>query len=1114
MFLVRYLLAGILLLALAVSASAERVALVVGNSGYTHISELVNPKNDAELIAATLQERGFELIGGGAQLDLDKLQFDRAVRDFGRAAIGADVALFYFAGHGVQLRGSNFLVPVDANPTREADVDFEMVDSRIVLRQMSGAGSKLNLIILDACRNNPFAGRGLRSAAAGLAQMQAPEGTLISFATQPGNVALDGTGGNSPYSRALADAMKRPGLSIFRLFNEVGLAVATDTGGQQQPWVSLSPIKGDFYFNSPDQAEEPQTGALAALQARLKELEDRLTSSGDQQEQQASLPQAVEPQPVEPEAGIAVQPATRSEPGEWRVVGQDTHSLSIESIAVSPDWKLAVTSGNDEKIKIWGIETGRLLRTINGHTDDIDSVDISRDGRHIVSGSDDDTARIWDIATGEELHRFEGDDFRAVRYSPDGKYLALGETQKITLLDAKTYEPVTSFRGHDDYSVVSILRFSRDGTRLASGGADDKVLIWSIPEFRAHATIPVGEDQDDFVFLDNRNKLLVGTEEGLAIWKVGDSYAQAQAEIEYGVDAVGFDGNTGRILTADDVGGLFVHDAELENGREVTDSYKFVLEAGGDRLLKSSSTQLELVDFSDPDNSSLIRSFGYRVEHTHVIIPVLGNPNRVFKTDYDGVIEVDLLSGDITKRYVSGETTDISREILAQSEGGRWILSYWASDYDIWEVDGTYVGEFEDYDSIPDTIDIAPDGSAILAGGYDEGVVRRLSQGSANTLHKGEEDVELLRFTDNGRKILMALEGGKIQIRNASNRAVEKEIDLPGDSYYTYHYDRENSLIYSLDPGTTYDDGLYHHSFHVFDADTLEYLSGTKVSAQEDDAWASSMIPLPSLGKVATGHHDGNIRIWDLSTGRLEHEMRGHGGLVSSIVHPGGNHIVTAADDGMRLWNVAEGRQVARYVFFRDGQSIMIDQEGRFSGTRSAPQYVALARSLENKPLDPATMREKHVEDGLLDSTIFDDAGSGRSLGASMREAVIEQIANRSAEYLALEETERTGDLQTALQGYLELARNGDANALARLLANSGSLSTDAREFADIIGKGLQSGDYRIVLQVKREIAGWSPDLRSAMQNLLKSAGNYDGPIDGIFGPQSLAAIDSYSELD
>jgi Caspase domain/VHL beta domain len=234
------------------SGGEKRVALVVGMSGYQYIPALDNPRNDARLMAETLRGLGFELVGGAAQLDLDKPGFDKAVQDFGQMlASGADVALFYYAGHGLQIRGTNWLVPISANATREADADFQMVDANLVLRQMEAAGTRLNLMILDACRNNPFSGRGMRAAGGGLAQMQAPEGTLISYATQPGNVAMDGMDGNSPYTKALAQTLRRPGVGVFEAFNDVGLQVKRATGGSQQPWVSSSPIEGTFYFAGP-----------------------------------------------------------------------------------------------------------------------------------------------------------------------------------------------------------------------------------------------------------------------------------------------------------------------------------------------------------------------------------------------------------------------------------------------------------------------------------------------------------------------------------------------------------------------------------------------------------------------------------------------------------------------------------------------------------------------------------------------------------------------------------------------------------------------------------------------------------------------------------------------
>src|ERR1019366_4341467 len=252
-----------------VPAFAEkRIALVVGNSAYQNITRLENPRNDATLMAETLSGLGFTLIGGRAQLDLDKAALDTNVQNFGRQVQGADVALFYYAGHGVQVSGSNYLVPVSANPTREADVDFQMFNVNLVLRQMQGSGTRLNMVILDACRNNPFGARGLRASDGGLAQMRAPEGTLISYATQPGSVAQDGSDGHSPYTKALATTIKQVGLDIFQTFNQVGLTVKRETGGSQQPWVSSSPIDGSLYFVAPT-AAGPQIAIAPPPQQEL-----------------------------------------------------------------------------------------------------------------------------------------------------------------------------------------------------------------------------------------------------------------------------------------------------------------------------------------------------------------------------------------------------------------------------------------------------------------------------------------------------------------------------------------------------------------------------------------------------------------------------------------------------------------------------------------------------------------------------------------------------------------------------------------------------------------------------------------------------------------------------
>jgi uncharacterized caspase-like protein len=210
------------------------------------------------MMAKTLQGLGFTLVGGGAQIDLDKPAFEHALQDFGDQLHAASIGLFYYAGDGMQVRGKNYLVPILADPVKESDVDFQLIDAEVVLHVMQDGGARLNILVLDACRNNPFAGAGLRGTNGGLVQMQAPEGTLISYASQPGTVASEGSGTESPFTDALAQAMREPGLNVFRVFNEVGLIVKKKTNGEQEPWISSSPIEGEFYFaGQPTSASTP-----------------------------------------------------------------------------------------------------------------------------------------------------------------------------------------------------------------------------------------------------------------------------------------------------------------------------------------------------------------------------------------------------------------------------------------------------------------------------------------------------------------------------------------------------------------------------------------------------------------------------------------------------------------------------------------------------------------------------------------------------------------------------------------------------------------------------------------------------------------------------------------
>ena len=243
------LLAVILVLGSLPAGAEKRVALVVGNNTYEGLEQLKNPVSDAKLVSRTLRDVGFDVV---QHLDVDEKTLKRAIQEFGRRieAAGRDtVSLFYYAGHGLQVNGVNYLVPIKARIQRESDVEIEAVDAGMVLRQMEDAGSRVNLMILDACRNNPLR-RGLRSITRGLATMSAPRGSLIAYSTAPDNVSLDGAGENSPYTQALARTLAEPGLTAEEVFRQVRVRVLEATQEQQVPWESSS-LTAAFYFRSP-----------------------------------------------------------------------------------------------------------------------------------------------------------------------------------------------------------------------------------------------------------------------------------------------------------------------------------------------------------------------------------------------------------------------------------------------------------------------------------------------------------------------------------------------------------------------------------------------------------------------------------------------------------------------------------------------------------------------------------------------------------------------------------------------------------------------------------------------------------------------------------------------
>ena len=293
MSLVRLLTAIIITFMIAIppaGAAGKRVALVVGNAAYVNAAPLTNPVNDAKDMAEALKRAGFEVFLG---LDADKRAFDGKIREFARSLEAADAAVLFYAGHGLQVGGRNYLVPVDAKLVSERDLDFDAISLDFVMRQMElGRETKANVVFLDACRDNPLARNlartmGTRSAAVGqgLAQVQTGVGTFISYSTQPGNVALDGQGRNSPFTSALVKHLDAPGRNLTSVMIDVRRDVLAATSGKQVPW-DHSALTGEFYFHqaSAPGGAIPRTATEAPsadVQQRLKQLEDELKKKSD-----------------------------------------------------------------------------------------------------------------------------------------------------------------------------------------------------------------------------------------------------------------------------------------------------------------------------------------------------------------------------------------------------------------------------------------------------------------------------------------------------------------------------------------------------------------------------------------------------------------------------------------------------------------------------------------------------------------------------------------------------------------------------------------------------------------------------------------------------------------
>lgn len=306
-------------------------ALVIGNGEYARAQSLDNANSDARAIAKKLRKLGFKVM---ERHDLTRSAMRQSLRTFHSRLENADnaVALLFYAGHGIQRNGKNFLIPVDADISKEYEIEDAALDLGTVLASLGDAKPRLSVVMLDACRNNPYErrirglSRSLNFKGEGLAPVDSVQGTILSFATEPGNVAVDGYDGHSPYTAAILKHIDTPNLSIQDMLNQVGLTVMAATHGDQKPWVSSSPVPR-FCFagcnqSSPVQVasaapapviapQKPENAAISAIQEAfhhqsMSEIKRHVDLSAEQERLVASLFE------LYPDITMAPTPASRS----------------------------------------------------------------------------------------------------------------------------------------------------------------------------------------------------------------------------------------------------------------------------------------------------------------------------------------------------------------------------------------------------------------------------------------------------------------------------------------------------------------------------------------------------------------------------------------------------------------------------------------------------------------------------------------------------------------------------------------------------------------------------------------------------------------------------------
>jgi WD40 repeat protein len=492
-------------LSFQVHDTERRLALVLGNAAYVN-GPLSNPSNDGAAMAGKLRQLGFEVI---EKENATREDMVRLSREFGNRLKLGGVGVFYFAGHGVQMNGNNYLLPVDADIQDETELESRAYDVNEMLSKMDAAKNRLNIIILDACRNNPIK-RTTRSIQYGLAAMQQGTGTIVAYATQPGATAADGpVGGNSLYTQQLLLALSQPGLRVEDVFKQVRREVYSRSNGSQTPWENSSLI-GEFYFNR-------GAGGEAAAPAEATRAAGSMPAGPPVLREATAAPQ-LEPNPV-------LVPRTLLD--TYGLASNLPMPAPVTLAQFSADSSRFALVTQDRQLRVWDVVTSNTLISQDG----FDAPAVSADGRYLTGIADDHSVNVLDLtATTLAVRTFHSlDALRAVVATKPQRLVVVGRTGAVTLYDFDSGRPVGPSPGK--ITAEPHFEFSPAGGRaLLWGGADSDMLLVDLTTGKRVSRVAEhGSTPLQVRFSRDGNLLLVSLEGGNAeIFRMSDGGSQAK----------------------------------------------------------------------------------------------------------------------------------------------------------------------------------------------------------------------------------------------------------------------------------------------------------------------------------------------------------------------------------------------------------------------------------------------------------------------------------------------------------------------------------------------------------------------------------------------------------